>query len=84
LNEVQKQKIRWQARRGLLELDLFLQRFLAQHFDQLDEASQWAFHDLLLIPDVTLLDLCQGKTTLADERLNNIVALIRQNELNKI
>lgn len=35
ISEVEKKRQRWRSRRGLLELDLVITRFLAQHYDAL-------------------------------------------------
>lgn len=78
MDEISKKRLRWQARRGLLELDLLLERFLVEQFDQLDDDALIAFRDLLLLPDLALLDLCNGKLSIADQRLQKIMILIRQ------
>ena len=78
MDEISKKRVRWHTRRGLLELDLLLQRFMAEKMDQLDTQALSAFYELLLLPDVTLLDLCHGKTQINDVRLQQIIMLIRQ------
>ena len=40
-------RIRWQCRRGLLEMDLILQRFLAEDFDSLTPDEVVLFKELL-------------------------------------
>ena len=54
-------RLRWQCRRGLLELDLLFVRFLEQHYCALDETEQGAFQRLLEQPDQTLLGWLQGQ-----------------------
>jgi len=54
-------RLRWQCRRGLLELDLLFVRFLEQHYSALDETEQGAFQRLLEQPDQTLLGWLQGQ-----------------------
>ncbi|HJX16564.1 MAG TPA: succinate dehydrogenase assembly factor 2 [Acidiferrobacterales bacterium] len=54
-------RLRWQCRRGLLELDLLFVRFLEQHYDALSVAEQGAFQRLLEQPDQILLAWLQGQ-----------------------
>ena len=56
------ERIRWRCRRGLLELDLILSRFLDRHLRALDAAQIAALDSLLNMPDNDLLDLVMGKT----------------------
>ena len=55
------ERVRWRSRRGLLELDIVLGRFIEQHYAQLDEAGQRAFEALLDMPDNTLWDMIAGR-----------------------
>lgn len=55
------QRVRWRARRGLLELDIVLGRFIEAHYAQLDETEQLAFEALLDMPDNPLWDMIAGK-----------------------
>lgn len=54
-------RLRWQCRRGLLELDLLFARFLEQHYSALTAEEQGAFHRLLEQPDQALLAWLQGR-----------------------
>ena len=54
-------RIRWRCRRGLLELDLVLQRFLERRFDGLDPDERRLFDELLDAPDNDLLDMAMGR-----------------------
>jgi antitoxin CptB len=54
-------RLRWQCRRGLLELDLLFVRFLEQHYSALSMAEQGDFQRLLEQPDQTLLAWLQGQ-----------------------
>jgi antitoxin CptB len=55
------ERVRWRSRRGLLELDIVLGRFIEQEYAQLDEAGQRAFEALLDIPDNPLWDMITGR-----------------------
>jgi antitoxin CptB len=55
------ERIRWRSRRGLLELDIVLGRFIDQHYAQLDETGKQAFEALLDMPDNPLWDMIAGR-----------------------
>jgi antitoxin CptB len=69
-------RIRWRCRRGLLELDLVLERFLASRFDSLDVEARRRFDELLDEPDNDLLDLALGRAEPAP-RYRAVVELLR-------
>jgi antitoxin CptB len=71
----QADRIRWQCRRGLLELDLVLARFLERHLDNLSGAQLAAFQRLLQYPDNDLWDLASGKMTAPDPETASIIKL---------
>ncbi len=54
-------RLRWQCRRGLLELDLLFVHFLEQRYTSLNAIEQGAFQRLLEQPDQTLLAWLQGQ-----------------------
>ena len=54
------ERVRWRCRRGLLELDIVLGRFIEQHYAGLDAVEQVAFDALLDLPDTELWDLISG------------------------
>jgi antitoxin CptB len=68
-------RIRWQCRRGLLELDLILAKFLDRHLENLSPASLAAFRHLLDYPDNDLLELAMGKTPPPDAETAAIINL---------
>ncbi|HXU94538.1 MAG TPA: succinate dehydrogenase assembly factor 2 [Gallionella sp.] len=55
------ERVRWRARRGLLELDIVLGRFIDAHYAQLDETEKETFDALLDMPDNPLWDMIAGK-----------------------
>lgn len=55
------ERIRWRARRGLLELDIVLGRFIEAHYEHLEEAEKKAFEVLLDMPDNPLWDMIAGR-----------------------
>ena len=54
-------RLRWQCRRGLLELDILFLCFLNQKYSALSVDEQGAFQRLLAQPDQTLLAWVQGQ-----------------------
>ena len=53
--------MRWRCRRGLLELDIVLGRFIEQCYAGLDEVQQISFDALLDMPDNDLWDMISGR-----------------------
>ena len=54
---VKRARLRWRGRRGLLENDLLLTRFLDKHEETLTDEEVEAFSILLELPDNDLLNL---------------------------
>lgn len=54
---VMRARLRWRSRRGLLENDLILTRFLDQHETMLTDDEVDAFSMLMELPDNDLLNL---------------------------
>jgi antitoxin CptB len=57
----EQERVRWRCRRGMLELDIVLQRFVDRSYAQLDDAEKHAFDVLLDMPDTELWDMIAGK-----------------------
>jgi len=72
-------RIRWNCRRGLLELDLVLQRFVDRHYAGLTAEQKRAFEALLAEPDNDLLDLAMGRAETDGEAARQVVLLLRSN-----
>jgi len=71
------ERIRWRARRGLLELDIVLGRFIEAHYAQLDEAGRRAFDALLDLPDNPLWDMVSGRLEAAPGEQQALLEKIR-------
>jgi antitoxin CptB len=56
------QRIRWRSRRGLLELDIVLGRFIDSQYAKLDLPEQEAFEIFLDMADNPFWDMVSGKT----------------------
>ncbi len=70
-------RIRWRCRRGLLELDIVLGRFVDQHYLGLDEAQQAAFDVLLDMPDTVLWDMIAGRKEVAQSEQRALLEKVR-------
>lgn len=70
-------RIRWRCRRGLLELDIVLARFLDAHYAGLSGDDRRVLAVLLEYPDVDLWRLVSGKDEPEDERLRTVLDLLR-------
>jgi antitoxin CptB len=57
LNERELSKLRWRCRRGLLENDLFVERFFSQHQETLTTRQAAGLEALMDLADNDLLDL---------------------------
>jgi succinate dehydrogenase flavin-adding protein (antitoxin of CptAB toxin-antitoxin module) len=73
------ERLRWRCiRRGLLEVDLALTRFLDQKFERLNDDEQQAFAELANMEDHDLWHLISGQSEIDDPRLANVVTMIRK------
>jgi succinate dehydrogenase flavin-adding protein (antitoxin of CptAB toxin-antitoxin module) len=65
------ERLKWKCRRGLLELDLVLERYLAGNPG---DAELWALLDL---PDNDLWDIISGRSDRYEPRFGGVVARLR-------
>lgn len=72
-----RNRLAWQCRRGMRELDELLNCFLLQRYSNLDSLQQQAFTRLLDYPDDVLLELLMGRMAPADKDVAHIVQEIR-------
>ena len=68
-----RDRLRWKARRGLLELDLVFERFIPTLLDE----DLPAFSALLDLPDTQLWDVIAGRSDEYDPSFNPLVARLR-------
>jgi antitoxin CptB len=69
--------LRWQCRRGMLELDYVLRRYLDEHYDAAPLAEQREFVELLSVQDQDLLAWLINGQAPPDPRWGNIVRQVR-------
>jgi antitoxin CptB len=60
-------KLRWRCRRGLLENDLFVERFFHRHANSLTHFQAQGLTLLMDLSDNDLLDLLLGRTPAPDD-----------------
>ena len=66
-----QERLKWKCRRGLLELDLVLERYRSRNPG---DADLWALLDL---PDNDLWDIISGRSEAYDEGLKDVVGRLR-------
>jgi antitoxin CptB len=75
MDAVRHNRLRWKCRRGLLELDIVLQRFLEAN--ALEDEALESFTRLLDLPDTELWDVVAGRSDHYAPGLSEIVARLR-------
>lgn len=70
-------RLRWHCRRGMLELDLLLHRFVDRHLASLSPDEMARFKEVLDLQDGDLWQLLSGRAEVQDQRLRPIVLMIR-------
>ena len=72
-----RSKLVWRCRRGTLELDLMLERFLDRKYDNIAYSEKMAFGRLLDLEDPELLNYLMGREHPVEQDLAAIVTKIR-------
>ena len=71
-------RLAWRCRRGLLELDIVLQRFVALEFTNLSSQELTALDVLLALPDNDFWDLLVNeKAVITDKSTKKIILKIK-------
>jgi len=70
-------RLRWAARRGMLELDLLFTAFLDRHVETLSEDQRQTFARLLGCEDQELYAWLMGRAEAPDAGLRAMVAWVR-------
>jgi antitoxin CptB len=70
-------ELRWSCRRGMLELDLILSRFLTNGLSKLTPVERAGFARLLTYPDPDLFYWLMGQAAPDDLEIAHLVATIR-------
>ncbi|HVO87738.1 MAG TPA: succinate dehydrogenase assembly factor 2 [Casimicrobiaceae bacterium] len=77
MDERRLARIRWRCRRGMLENDLILARFLDARGSDLTEADCAALDRLLDLTDNELWDALCGRREVADSSVGPVLAALR-------
>lgn len=70
-------KVRWQCRRGMLELDMLLHQFYDAQYLRLSEEDKALFSNLLEYTDHELYQLLMGTQEPENSNLKSIISLIK-------
>lgn len=71
-----RNRLYWRCRRGMLELDLLLRGFLENGFEQMDAAGQGNFVRLLELPDQELYEYLLKQKKPTDGEIASVVEKI--------
>ena len=71
MNRLEREKLKWKCRRGLLELDIVLERYLRAG------ETDPSLSELLDLPDNDLWDIVAGRSDDYQPHLKEVVALLR-------
>ena len=77
-DDIAKRKIRFQTRRGLLELDLIFGRFMEKEFEHLSDQELSEFSEILEFQDQELLAPTNGHSATDKKHLIPTLEKIRQ------
>ena len=78
MDTTEMNRLRWCCRRGLLENDLVLERFLGVHAATLEGEQLAAFKVLLDYSDDELWGLVSGRAECGDPALGEVVQMLRR------
>lgn len=71
MTDEEVRRLSWRCRRGLLELDIVLQRFSEKHLATLTKPELLAFDSLLDLPDNEFLDVVTSRIKFAEVKVLN-------------
>ena len=74
--KVNKARLKWACRRGMLELDILFIPFVDEAYDELSTKDQFTFERLLTCQDPELFAWFMGHEVCEDAELNAIVQFI--------
>ena len=77
-DETAKRRIRFLTRRGLLELDIVLWRFMEKEFDNLSDEELSVFVEILELPDPSFLALVNEKEETDNPEFESLLDKIRR------
>ncbi|OIZ98890.1 hypothetical protein BEV13_06500 [Rickettsiella grylli] len=75
--EKKRQRLRWQCRRGMLELDLLLKAFLDNRYLSLTPSNQALFEQLLTYSDSALYAYLIQRKPVSDSLMQALIEQVR-------
>lgn len=70
-------ELKWRCRRGMLELDVMLKKFLQFGYQNLDRQGRDNFYELLEYQDQELAELLLDQVSATEKHIHDIVSKIR-------
>jgi antitoxin CptB len=78
-DDSEQRRLAWRCRRGMLELDIVLKRFITKQFNMLNLSELQAFDQLLALPDNDFWELLSGSVVdIKDKHTRVIVTKIKE------
>jgi antitoxin CptB len=77
MTQASYQQLYWQCRRGMRELDILMNLYLNNHYQQATKNEQQLFQQLLQLPDEQLYHYLIGNQDPTDTALAALVAKIK-------
>ena len=78
-DDSEQRRLAWRCRRGMLELDIVLKRFITMQFNTLNLAELKAFDALLTMPDNDFWELLSGSVVdIKDKHTRVVVTKIKE------
>lgn len=74
---MQRNRLKWQCRRGMRELDVLLSGWLEEQYDTVDDDDKSAFRRLLSLPDPELARYLLAGERAGDPEIARVVEHIR-------
>ena len=75
-----RSRLFWRCRRGIREMDILFQGFIATEYDSLTDSEKHSFNKLLDEADLDIMNWIMGKDKSDSDELNHIIAVIRQSK----
>ena len=77
MDQTERNRLRWRCRRGMLENDLILTRFLDNHGDRITDAELAALDSMLQLSDNDLWEMLSGRQEPADATVIPLLERLR-------
>ena len=69
--------LRWRCRRGAKELDIVMNRYLDQMYEDAEPSQQQAFKELLMVEDPTVFDLLLERIDAQNDEQQTLLVTLR-------